>query len=587
MLYFGLAACQAIGQEAHFLQVINCHGTLIPNTKLPLHPNWRNYYKAIAYLITFPRYLHGMKSPLFACLYILISSTQVLSQPLNFTVQWGKEFNASRKSSLDDIVGFDGTGIYAIKSRFRSPMAGGTTYTLEHYNHEFIPTRSFDLKIKEGNNLCELQHVLHLNNKLYVFYSCQDYGLKKNNLFVRAIDKSSLRPKAETLKLGEIDYVGKSRSNHGDFNFRISRDSSKVLVFYNLPHTKDEPEGFGFHVLNDKMESIWQRNVTLPYKEGLFDVESFRVDNSGNVYLLGMIYKEKRKSKRRGQPNYSYEILACRDGGKTLVQYPVVLEDRFLSDMQIEILDDRSLICAGFYSEKGTYSIKGTYFLTIDAATKAIKSKSFKEFGIDFITQGMSEREANRTLRRAERGDQAELYEYDLDKLLVGKDGSAILIGEQYFVEAVSSTMYINGRTTTTTNYHFYYNDIIAVKINPEGQIEWAEKIAKAQHSINDNGFYSSYTLAIVKGKICFIFNDNADNLGYKGIGRPVNFNGRQPVVMIASLSQQGELVRQPLYKNNLDVITRPKVSKQIRNNQVILFGQRKKSQQFARVVFE
>ena len=528
-----------------------------------------------------------MKNNLLLALAITFCSLDGLCQELNFSVKWGKEFSASRKSSLGDIVGVDATGIYVIKGRYRYSIFGSNTSTLERYSNDFVPTTSFELEIKEAGHLCEVQQILHLKSKLYIFYSYADLSERKNILFVREIDKASLQPKSEMLKLGEIDYAGKSTSNHGDFNFRVSRDSSKVLVFYNLPYVKDEPEVIGFNVLDSHMKSIWQKAITLPHKDGLFDVESFRVDNSGNVYLLGLIYKEKRKSKRKGQPNYSYEILACRDGGNTLMQYPVVLEDRFLSDMQIEILDDKRLVCAGFYSEKGTYSIKGTYFLTIDAATKEIKTKSFKEFSLDFIIQSMTDREANRAVRKAEKGEEAELYEYDLDKLLVGKDGSAILIGEQYFMNVVTTSTFFNGVMTPTTNYHYYYNDIIAVKINAEGQIEWAEKVAKTQHSINDNGFYSSYTLAIVKGKICFIFNDNAKNLDYNRVGRPKNFNIKESLVMIVSLNQKGEQLRQPLFKNDQEVIVRPKVCKQILNNQVILFGQRKKNQQFARVVFE
>ena len=154
-------------------------------------------------------------------------------------------------------------------------------------------------------------------------------------------------------------------------------------------------------------------------------------------------------------------------------------------------------------------------------------------------------------------------------------------------MKAFTNTTNINGTMTTSTTYHFYYNDIIAVKINAEGQIAWAEKVAKTQHTINDGGFYSSYTLAIVHGKICFIFNDHPKNITYKGSGRPVNFNGVESVAMMASLNQKGEQERQPLLKNNRDIVVRPKVSRQISNLQVILFGQRKKNQQFARVIFE
>ena len=251
--------------------------------------------------------------------------------------------------------------------------------------------------------------------------------------------------------------------------------------------------------------------------------------------------------------------------------------------MQIEILNN-NLVCAGFYSALGTYSIRGTYFLTVDIASKQIKTKSFKEFDIDFITQNMTERQAKKAKRREEKGDDQELYEYDLDKLLIGKDGSAMLIGEQYYMKVVTN---YNGRTTTYT-YHYYYNDIITVKIDPSGQIQWAQKVAKHQHTVNDDGFFSSYALAVVSGKICFIFNDNPDNLDYDGVGKIKNTNTRKSVVVIVSLDKDGKQTKQPIFNTvDVEVIVRPKVCEQISNRDVILFGQKGRTQQFAQMTFK
>lgn len=508
-------------------------------------------------------------------------------QPLDFTLQWGQEFAAPRRSSLADIVGHDGSGIYVIKERAGNLFSSGSELTLEHFGKKFEPQVSAELEISEEGRLCEIQYVLHLKNKLYLFYSLLDPQRKKNKLFVRTINKTTLRPEDDKRMIGEIDFSRGSKYNRGDFNFRVSRDSSKIAVFYALPNNDDEPQSLGFHVLDENLGSVWELQTKLPYQDDLFDVESYKVGNNGNVYLLGLIYEEKRKSKRKGLPNYRYEVLSYSDNGTTIKQYPISLADKFLTDMQIESIDNKNLICAGFYSAKGTFSIAGTFFLTIDLLTKEVKTKSFREFDLQFITQNMTEREAERTVKRDSKGDDAELYEYNLDKLLVGKDGSAILIGEQYFMKAVTSTMYINGRPSTTTTYHYYYNDIIAVKINPAGQIEWAEKVATTQHTTNDGGFYSSYLLAIVKNRICFIFNDHPDNLLYKGVGRPRNFFGRETLVMMVSLDQAGKQTRQPIFNSmDAEVITRPKVCEQISNNDIILFGQRRKTQQFARVSF-
>lgn len=507
------------------------------------------------------------------------------SQNLSFNVKWGNELEASRRSSLSDIIGYDGTGIYAVKVRTHG-LGASRSFTLDHFDQNFAQTKTFDLDLKEDGNECEVSEVLQLKGKLYIFYYYQEKKLKRNLFFVDEIDKATLQPKKQKRKIGEIDYSGNSHRNSGDFSVRVSRDSSKVVVFYSLPDTKGDPEAFGFHVLDDNLKSLWEKNVTIPYKDGLFDVERFRVDNNGNVYLLGLLFKDKRKKKRHGDPNYTYEAFAYSNNGNSVKQYTLSLDDRFITDMQIEILNN-NLVCAGFYSTKGTFSIRGTYSLTVDINTKAVKTKSFKEFDIDFITQNMSKRDAKRAQRKEEKGDEPELYEYDLDKLLIGKDGSAMLIGEQYYVNAVTSTTYINGRPNTRTVYHYYYNDIIAVKIDAAGQIIWAEKVAKQQHTISDDGFFSSYSMAIVNGKICFIFNDNPENLNYDGKGRPANYNAKKSVVVLVSLDKDGKQAKQPIFNTvDAEVIVRPKVCEQISNHEVILFGQKGKKQQFAKMSF-
>jgi hypothetical protein len=527
-----------------------------------------------------------MKNPLIAFCILTLVSTHGICQTLKPQVQWGKEFNAPRRSSLNDIVGFDNSGIYTIKERFGF---SAVRYTLEHYNKDFIPTKSFDLDLEENGSECFFEQVLHLKGKLYLFSSFPNSRTKKKILSVQQIDKKTLRPEEKKLSLAEIDFKGEMRSNSGQFDIKVSRDSSKVLVAYKLPYDKNEPEVFGFHVFTNQFQELWSKQVTVPYENELFDIENIKVDNDGDTYVLALIYNDRRKSKRRGAPNYKYQVYAWSDRGNTMKEYAVSLEEKFLTDMQMEILNNKNLVCAGFYSKRGTYSINGTFFLTIDSKSKEITTKSLKEFGVDFITANMREGEAERTKRKRERGEDVELYEYDLDKLIVGKDGGAMLIGEQYFIKVETQTRRVNGFMQSYSTTHYYYNDIIAVKINPKGQIEWAEKIAKRQHTAEDQGFFSSYVMGIVKGNFCFIFNDNPRNVGYNGAGgRLYNYGGgKESAIVLVTLDQNGKQTRQPLITTgDVGVITRPKVCEQITNTDIILFGQRRKTQQFARVTF-
>jgi hypothetical protein len=94
--------------------------------------------------------------------------------------------------------------------------------------------------------------------------------------------------------------------------------------------------------------------------------------------------------------------------------------------------------------------------------------------------------------------------------------------------------------------------------------------------------------MAIANDRICFFFNDHPVNVNYKGIGRPDDYRWKESVVILATLNQQGQQTRQPVFAlNGGEVLTRPKVCEQISSNEMILFGQRKNKQQFARVTFE
>ncbi len=149
-----------------------------------------------------------------------------------------------------------------------------------------------------------------------------------------------------------------------------------------------------------------------------------------------------------------------------------------------------------------------------------------------------------------------------------------------------------NIRTTT----HYYYNDIIVISIDPEGQIEWTEKIAKRQHTVNDFGYYSSYALAIDDDKMNFIFNDNIKNLvssamtkgKLKGLVYNFSKSFKWSVTVLVQLDSDGRQVKEALFNTKeAKFLIRPKVAKQISNNELVIYGQKKKAERFGKITFK
>jgi len=529
----------------------------------------------------------------FICAFIaFITTTNVFSQKKSKNVDFifGEEIKEARSSNLESIIGYDESGIYVLKTEGGGLFSNETSF-IEHFDNKMNQTASEEVIIKDRKgDERDFESFVYMSNTIYLFSSTED---KKNDfveLFAQTVNKKTLKPNNDARKIAKIDYSQKGDNSFGDFEFSVSQDNSKILIHYLLPAKKKEKEKIALIVMDKDLNLIWEKKCTLPYSEELFEDVKYKLDNDGNAYILGLIYKEKVASKRKGKPNFKYQLISYKSNGTVYNEYPIELKDKFITDMQIALNSKNDIICAGFYSNVGTFSINGSYYMNIDGSSGEITNKNFKEFDLDFITQNMTEREAERTKKKESKGKDVELYEYDLDDLIIRDDGGVILIGEQFYINIFTTTYTnANGSMTSTSTTHYYYNDIIVININPEGKIDWAKKIPKYQESVNDGGTYSSYTKGFLSDKLFFIFNDNPKNLTNKGNGKLSNYNpNRESIVALVTMDSDGNQSKEALYKmKRSDVLIRPKLSKQISENEMILFGKKGKMQQFTKLIYK
>ena len=504
-------------------------------------------------------------------------------------IVWGDE-QVAKRTTLDDIVGYDQLGFYALKSKGKGISGYRKNYFIEHYDTEMRLLKSVPILLEINGRKNTLEYIVQFGDELLLFTSYNDHKISKKYLYVQKINKSTLRPERDALEIAEVNYSGKKRYYNGYCDYKLSSDSSKLMVYYEIPYDREAKERIGVQVFDKGFNLSWSKEIELPYEARLFSVEDYGVDSEGNVHVLGIIYDEKPVSKRKGKPNYKYQIISYYNKGVENIEYPVEIQGKFLTDMQMAF-DKNNIICGGFYSEMGSFSIKGSYFIRINKETKEVVSEDSNEFGMDFITQNMTPKEEKKTKKKVDKGKNVELYEYDLDRILVRKDGGATLIGEQYYVRVVTRTSYgANGTMTTTTTYYYYYNDIIVIRMAPDGSIEWTEKIPKRQVTTNDGGFYSSYAMAVRGDKLYFVFNDNPKNLFYNGTAKLSYFRGgyKESLVVLVEVDEDGRQSKEALFSSKeAEIITRPKVCEQISANEMVIFGQKRKKNRLAKVTFK
>lgn len=533
-----------------------------------------------------------MKRALLVLNLLIIINLHVTGQTKSekFNIQWGPEQKEAKKSVLSDIVGFDRTGIYVHK---RNPIGNSfskTAFTLEQYGLSMSPTKSEEIGLKAQGKVAELETILYLDNTIYVFSSNANNKAKRYYLYVQPISKNTLQLEKEAKQIAEMDYSGSSKYSSGEFHISISEDSSKVFVHHKSPYDEKENEKCEFYVLDKKMNQVWKKSITLPYKNNLFEVERYEVDNQGNVHLVGVLYNDKKTEKRMGKPNFKYQILSYYDNGNELKEYPVSLDGKFITDMKIAFNDKQELLCGGFYSSPGSFNIEGSYFLKINSQTKEIISKDTKSFGADFITQYFSEKEEKEAKKEAKKGMEPDLYKYELKNMIFSNDGNIWLIGEQFYIQSVlNQSSDGQGNINTYTTFIYHHNDIIITNISPDGKIAWSNKIAKRQVDRTDDGIFSSYFLFSRKDNLLFVFNDNASNLKYNGEGKPANFeNDSESIVTLVTVDKQGNQNRESLFTAaDANVLTQPLVCEQISAKDMVILGQKKKTHRFAKVTFK
>lgn len=509
----------------------------------------------------------------------------------NVDIVYGEEIKESKRSNLEEIIGYDETGIYILKNEGDGMFSKGSSF-IEHFDKNMNQTKSEELIIEDGKGEeRDFEFFAYMNNTIYLFSSIEDKKTDYIQLYAQTVNKKTLRPNKDARKIARIDYKNKKSNNSfGDFDYEISPDQSKLLIHYSLPTQKKEKEKIALIVMDKELNLIWEKKCTLNYSSELFGADLFKIDNNSNAYILGVVYKEKAVSKRRGKPNYKYQLITYKSNGQIVEEYPIELKDKFITDMQLAINNKNDIVCAGFYSNLGTFSINGSYYMYIDGDNGEVTNKKSKEFELEFITQNMTEREAEKARRKEEKGKEIELFEYDLDDLVLRDDGGVILVGEQFFIkENVHTTYSSNGSVYTSYSYIYNFNDIIVINIDPEGQIEWAKKIPKRQESLNDGGTYSSYTMGYLDERLFFVFNDNPKNLLNKGNGKLVNYNpNRESVVVMATIDSDGNQNKEALYKmKRSDILIRPKLSEQISDSEMILFGKKGKMQQFTKLIYK
>jgi hypothetical protein len=486
-------------------------------------------------------------------------------------VKWGnitKQQNRGAEAAY--IAGSDANGFYVVSAKTR----GTKKYFLERYNNDnnLVWSKQIVAPSNDGDEGV-FEEVIYLQGRLLLFSSDYNRKLDKNLAFVSTISPDGVVNK-DLKQVGEIQ--AKERMNPGDFDFILSYDSTSVLVYQNDPYERNAPDKFGIKVLNADLETTWQKDIKLPYRDRDFSVSNYIVSDD-KVYMLAKL-QEGNREKKDGRPNYKFIIFAYGEEEEKPREYVISLGDKFISDISFQLDQDNNLVCAGFYSKNNSVDIGGVFYLVIDSESERVLTKSIKDFDENTLAKFMSKRKASKG---------RELYSYELRKLIPMQDGSSVLVAEQFFIRQSTDNNATTG--TTTVKYYYYYNDIILVSIGRKGEIGWVTHVPKYQTSVNDGGYYSSFAMNVHEDKISLLYNDNRKNITKpRKTLRPMS-NPRDAIgVLVTVDGKSGESTKTALFdQKNKGAYLKPKLHLQTRPDEMVIYARKRRNFMFGTVKFD
>jgi hypothetical protein len=426
-----------------------------------------------------------------------------------------------------------------------------------------VPTKSFPKGYM-------IEGLGDMNYKNFIYYSTWSKKEAVEKLYAQEIDavKGEFKGSPKELLSSATKLTGTLVATGfyqfgtvGKWNFVSSADSSKLLIYYRLkPKERRDAlnkDIIGLFVFDKSLNKIWGSEVEMPYTEKMMDNDDYQVDSKGNVYILAKVFTGEKKDKKS-----HYEVLMYSKDSKKPVISSFKFTDKYVVDIALnEDLKGR-MICAGYYSKSGE-GTDGAFFFAYDEGTKTMKniSKGFYEFPTELMREFESKRAKKKSEKKEEKGKDEEVSHLSFRNIDIQDDGTITLFGEQYTWYITISS---NGKSTTTT-YHYLFDDIYVMRIGADGEMKWVKKIPKAQRGATQNAYAPdrlglSYHLHTKGPDSYLFFVDNIKNLDLKPDQAPAMHSaGLGGVLMCVKIAADGAISKSNIFdfreeKMNVDV---------------------------------
>lgn len=438
-------------------------------------------------------------------------------------------------------------------------------------NGEIVSTEKIPTAI--NNNIMTLERMEFFSGHLVGFYSDRQTGYHK--LFIQEFDPE-MDPIGGPRLVSEFS-TGKGAGNRGYFYFQVSPSRKFLCAEYVIPGKKSKHDRIGFSVLDSALTVTTSGEYEVPFDTRLCTVDNRFVSDKGEYLLTISEYNHTRTGIFRDYFNIIRTLLVYHKG-RNFKEYDLQVPENKVFDVGVTT-DGDEIIVTGTYGGQNQDASSGVFVQKINSREQRLVSTSFREFPENVLTPDHTSFGYPVVDPTAQQPDPVLLKNYTIRDIYRTNDNSVVVLAEQYFIyQQVVSDM----RGLYNTINYYYYDDILAYKLDSLGNFSWIMEIPKEQYSINDNAYFSSFRSVMSNGKIICIFNDsryNYDEAGvYNGDNLGVGFPVRRTYYALGLVSidiQSSELNRVMLndYNQAAGVVAMSLTAKNPEKRELLLYS--------------
>lgn len=339
------------------------------------------------------------------------------------------------------------------------------------------------------NDIIKVFTVLSPSKKERIIY-CHEFNIldgthKRTKLFKTEVEKN------QRLFSG---------SNKRETGFAMSPNGNYFVV--STDDIKKHSNSYTVHVYNSKDLSLIFKQTYQENTDKFYEPNDLTIDDDANVYALGKVFLEGRSEKKGGKANYDFVLNKISESGNQVAKVDFV-KDEHISSLILSNVNNKIRLI-GFYSDKKAGRIKGTLIFDVFTNNMTITKQNAFKLPEDVYKDLYTENKAKKKKEK-----EAELSSYYVDYVIEDNEGNTYLLAEEFFITQV----YVNngmGGGYMQTVYH--YNNVLVIKINKNGMLEWGRSIFKRATAPSYNAF-------LKEGKLHVILN-SGKNLSEKDDGR-------------------------------------------------------------------